>query len=432
MTNMGPSIHFNACLENNSILVYLILGGEVYDVGGVSKYVRELANYLFSAGFYVKTVSRMGRITSINGESFTAIKIGNISRKKLRKHGFSSMYLMFSHLPNPLTTILGTLMLVKDVKKEHNSKKIIHIHDITSSLLIAFITSKIFNIPFLVQIHGFPIKEQKIKLFRENSFLNNFIWFLTKAWYVIAIRLMKHCAMLLVNNKEVRSFYESCGVPSEKLEVVPSAVNLNEFTRYLLSENEARKCLGLSSLRNIVTIGFVGALRPEKNVETLVKAFGEFMKSYPDAKARLIIIGDGPMRPILEKYVKEHNIDGCVFFLGFIPDAYRFLNAIDIFVLPSLSEGSPIALIEAMLCSKAIIASNISAIREIVEDGRETLLFDPYDSEQLKNLMLKLYSNPELREKLGENARRKAEQYDVNVVFPRILEIYQKVLGNKK
>jgi len=338
------------------MLIYLITGGEVYGVGGLSRYVRELANYLSSAGFYVKTISRMGRIASINGESLTAINTGNINRKKLRKNCSSSLSFMLSHLPNPLTTIWGTLMLVKDVKNKHSSKKIIHIHDAASSLLIAFIISKIFNIPFLVQIHGFPIKEQKIKLLKSDFLLNNFIWFLTKTWHVVAVRLMKCCAMLLVNNKEVKSFYESYGVSSEKLQIAPSAIDLNEFTRYLLSEDEARKCLGLSSLKNTVTIGFVGGLRPEKNVETLVKAFGELIRSSPEAKARLIIIGDGPTRPILEEYVKENGIDGCTFFLGHVPDAYKFLNALDIFVLPSLSEGSPLSLIEAMVAGKAIIA----------------------------------------------------------------------------
>ena len=418
-------------MVNTAMLIYLITGSEVYGAGGDSRYIRELASYLSSAGFCIKIISRMGRFTSINSENLTAIKIGNINRKKLREHDSSSLYFMLSHLPNPLTTILGTLMLVRDIKNERNSKKIIHIHDATSSLLIAFVISKIFNIPFLVQIHGFPIKEQQIKLTRENSLLNDFVWFLTRTWHIIAIRLMKRCVMLLVNNKEVKSFYEACGIPSEKLEVVPSAVNLIEFTRHLLSENKARKCLGFPSLKNTIDIGFVGDLKPEKNAETLVKAFGKLIRDIPELKARLIIIGDGPMRLILEEHIKEHGINGCVFFLGYIPDAYRFLNAIDIFVLPSLSEGCPLALLEAMACGKAIIASDIPAIREIVEDGKEALLFDPFSSDQLKEAILKLYHNSELRRELGENAKMKARRYDINVVFPKIVKAYQEVLRNK-
>ncbi len=394
----------------------------------MSRYVRELANYLSGTGFYVKIVSRMGRIVSINTEGLTAIKIGNMDRKKLRKHGSSSLYFMLSHLPNPLTTIWGTLMLVKDVKNEHSFKKIIHVHDTASSLLIALIISKIFNIPFLVQIHGFPIKEQKIKLLRADSLLSNFIWFLTKIWSAVAVRLMKHCTVLLVNNEEVKSFYESYGISSKKLKVVPSAIDLRKFKRHLLSKEEAKEYLGLAHLKNVVIIGFVGALRPEKNVETLVKAFGELMKSLSGVKVHLIIIGDGPMKPNLKKHVKEQGVDCYTSFLGYIPDAYRFLNAIDVFVLPSLSEGSPFSLLEAMACGKAIIASDIPAIREIVEDGKEALLFDPDNPHQLKNLMLTLYNNPKLRKKLGENARRKAKQYDVNIIFRKITQVYNDIL----
>ena len=196
----------------------------------------------------------------------------------------------------------------------------------------------------------------------------------------------------------------------------------------MLPRKEARQHLGLTELENIVTIGYIGGLKPEKNLETLVKAFREFIKSCTEAKVRLIIIGDGPTRPILEEYVKENGIDGCTFFLGHVPDAYKFLNALDIFVLPSLSEGSPLSLVEAMVAGKAIIASDIPAIREIVEDGKEALLFNPHDPQQLKDLILTLYNNLELRKRLGENARRKARQYDVNVVFRKITQIYRDVL----
>jgi glycosyltransferase involved in cell wall biosynthesis len=419
------------------MLIYLITAGEVYDAEGVSRYIRELANYLSSNGFRIKIISRIGRITSISNKNLIASKIDNVNRvdkvdrHKFSKHTSSSLYFRLSHLPNPLTTILGTLVLIRDIINECSSKKIIHVHDVTSSLLIALIASKIFNIPFLVQIHGFPVKEQKIKLSRENSSLNNFLWFLTKVWHDITIRVMKSCAMLLVNNREVKFFYESCGFPSEKLEVIPSALNFNEFEKCLLSKKEAEKCLGLSNLEETVTIGFIGGLRPEKNVEILVKAFGELVKEKPTLKVKLVIIGDGPTKPILEKYVKEYNIDNYTLFLGYIPNAHKFLHIIDIFVLPSLSEGSPIALIEAMACSKAIIASNIPAIKEIVEDGKEALLFDPYSSEQLKEAILKLYHNSELRRAIEENAKKKAKQYDVNIIFSKIVEIYQKVLRIK-
>ena len=407
------------------MLVYLILGGEFYGSGGWAKYVRELAHFLTSRSHRVKIICRMGKTFPDNAK--IDVKLQSEIRSKRKRVPLS--YWM-AHLPNPLTAALGTIRLAREIRRDGGFPKVVHAHDLFSSFLIAFFIGKLLKVPYIIQIHGFPLREWEIKLMRAGPVFGNFIWFLTKMLHTIAVRLIKNgSTLVLINNNEVKSFYESYGISSNKLEVVPSAINLQEHERHLLPRKEAGQRLGLAELED-VTVGYIGGLKPEKNVETLVKAFREFMKSCPRAKARLIIIGDGPTRPILEEYVKKHGIDGCTFFLGYIPNAYRFLNAIDIFVLPSLSEGSPFSLIEAMVAGKAIIASNIPATREMVEDGKEALLFDPHNPQQLKSLILTLYNNPKLREKLGENARRKAKQYDVNVIFPKILQIYKRVLGS--
>jgi len=410
--------------------IYLVFGGEFFDPGGWAKYIRELAYFLNNHGYRVKIVCRMGKIfpyyikmSISDGAKFRQIKV-------ISKHKGMHLSYLLQHLPNLLTVVLGTIRVIREIRYDKVAQKIVHAHDLSSSFFIAYLLWKLIKIPYVVQIHGFPLREGKIKLMNNaNPLLCHLVWFLTKMLHIIAISLIKNSStILLVNNSEVKSFYEQCGIPSDKIKIVPSAINLHEYKNHLLPREDARKILGLAE-SEFVTIGYIGGLKPEKNVETLVKAFEGFVKSCPKAKARLIIIGDGPTRPFLEEYVRERGIENFVSFLGFIPNAYRFLNAIDIFVLPSLSEGSPIALIEAMSSGKAIIASNIPAIKELVEDGKEALLFDPCNPEQLKNLVLKLYNNPELREKLGENAKRKAVQYDINAVFPKILHIYKEAIA---
>jgi len=261
--------------------------------------------------------------------------------------------------------------------------------------------------------------------------LSDFIWILTKMWHNIVINFIRaSSAPVLVNNSEVKSFYESYGVSSDKLKIVSSAVNLQKHEEMLLTAANAETCLGIKG-KNGVTIGYVGGLKPEKNVETLITAFKDFLKNNPEVKATLVIIGDGPMKVLLEGAVKKYNLSGHVLFTGFIPDAYRFLNAIDIFVLPSLSEGSPLALIEAMAAGKAIIASNIPAIREIVRHGEEAILVNPYSVEELKQAILLLYNNPDLRAKLGHKAKERAKLYDVNKVYGEILKVYEELVRRK-
>lgn len=408
------------------MLIYLIMGGEVYGSGGWAKYVRELADYLASRGHHVKILCKVG-------EMFTGRTLGvNTKFQNMRgshRRRSSSLYAMMQHLPNPLTVLFGVIRLIKDFKLEENRQKIIHIHDTSSSLLIALSIRKIFKLPFVIQIHGFPLREQYIKLARAKSPLSNFIWILTKIWHNVVINFIRSSsAPVLVNNSEVESFYKSCGISSDKLRTVSSAINLQKHEEGLLTRVRAETCLGIKRLKNGVTTGYIGGLKPEKNVETLIQAFREFLKDNPEVEAGLVIIGDGLMRDFLEETVKKYDLSSHVLFSGFIPDAYRFLNAIDIFVLPSLSEGSPLSLIEAMAAGKAIIASDIPSIREIVKHDEEAILVDPLDIRALKQAILLLYNNPDLRTKLGRRARERAKLYDVDRVYGQILKVYEELI----
>lgn len=396
------------------------MGGELYGTGGWAKYVRELTNYLVSRGYAVKILCRMGKMYTNMNEVSTDFHFRN-TLVHHHKRGYSIYILM-----QLLSVIFGVIRLVKDIRYEGNCQKILHAHDASSSLLTVLLIKKLFKLPLIIQIHGFPLREQYINLAKSKSLISNFVWFLTRMWHNVAVNLIKTSfAPVLVNNSEVKSFYESCGVPSSQIKIISSAVDLRIYEKELLSKVNALTRLGINELNQKVTFGYIGGLRPEKNVEMLIKAFSDFLKYDAGAKAKLLIIGEGSMKRHLEEKVNENNLRGYVLFFGFIADAYQLLNAIDIFVLPSLSEGSPFSLIEAMAAGKAIIASNIPAIREIVEDGKEALLFNPYIPEQLKEAILKLYHNPELRRKLGQNAEKKVKQYDINVVFPKIIEVYR-------
>ena len=114
---------------------------------------------------------------------------------------------------------------------------------------------------------------------------------------------------------------------------------------------------------------------------------------------------------------------------GFRRDVKRILASIDVFVLPSLSEGCPFSLLEAMAAEKAIIASDIPGIREIVQDGIEALLFEPNNVYLLLQALLRLYYDQELRQRLGNNAKRKALLYDSDVVLRKIIKIYENCLS---
>lgn len=368
----------------------------------------------------------MGKMYS-NGISNSPLRNIQVSHPRAE----TSFYTLVNHLTNPISTVLGLIRMAKDIHHEYRSQKIIHIHDLDSSLLIALSIEKLFKLPFVIQIHGFPLREQYIKLMKEPTVLSNIVWGLTKTWHNLVVRFIRiSSAQVIVNNAEVRAFYESCGILPDKLRVLPSSIDLQKHEKQILHSTDAEEYLGIKRSKNEIIIGYIGGLRPEKNVDALIIAFRDLLRDNPEVKARLVIIGDGPRKTFLEEVVEKNNLGSLVLFLGFIPNAYRFLNALDIFVLPSLSEGSPLSLIEAMVAGKAIIASDLSAMKEIVTNEKEALLVDSHNLGELKRALLRLYGDSKLRKTIGEKAREKAKQYDVNRILPEIIQIYWENLKN--
>ncbi|MCW4005043.1 MAG: glycosyltransferase family 4 protein [Candidatus Bathyarchaeota archaeon] len=405
--------------------IYQIMGSEICKSGGREKYVLELTDFLENHDYAVKILCRMGHI-------YTAQDAMVNSKCETETKFTSNLFVMTQHLPNPLTVVLGVKKLVKEFKNKANCKKVIHVHDISSSVLIGFIVAGIFRSPLLIQIHGLPLREPCIKLRQSQSKASSLIRLLTKIWHTSVVNAISLSSKLvLVNNLEVLSFYQSLGVNRNNLRVVPSAIDVENHKKTLLPSKDALASLGLKPSKDDVVIGFIGRLGPEKNVGLLLKAFAGIAKEYPKINCKLLIIGDGYLKPILKKMAVDYEIDDRTCFAGLLPAAYRFLNAIDIFVLPSLSEGSPVSLIEAMVAGKAIIASNIPGINDIVSSGKEAILIDPYNVEELRHSILLLHNDASLRVQLGYAARTKAQNYDVEPIYGKVLAMYGRHLNNR-
>jgi glycosyltransferase involved in cell wall biosynthesis len=400
------------------MIIYLIIGGEISGTGGLEKYVLGLANYLPKCSIDFKVIYRMGK--TYENLRFEPQKFGEIRHTNL-----TSIFNKLNHLPNFLTIFLSILTIINDLNLQKSQNKIIHVHDISSSFFAGLFISKIFKIPLIVQIHGFPLKEQYIKVTKDRHWFSGFLWFLTKTSHHIALRLLiLFSPIVLVNNQEVKYFYQRYGVRSEKIEIASGAIDLKKYQSEFLSKEEAKSCLKISDLHEF-TIGFIGGLRSEKNIPVLIEAFSKLSVENPGLKASLIIIGDGPMRFSLENLVDKLHLKNRVVFTGFILNAYRVINAIDIFVLPSLSEGSPLCLIEAMASGRCIVASDIPAISEIVTNRQNAILFNPKKPEQLSSILLELSRHSSLRVELGRNAIKVSSQYDNNITFAKIIHLYR-------
>ncbi|MFA7059471.1 MAG: glycosyltransferase family 4 protein [Pedobacter sp.] len=174
-------------------------------------------------------------------------------------------------------------------------------------------------------------------------------------------------------------------------------------------------------------IGYIGRLVKLKNLETLLNSFHILKAERPNV--RLMIVGDGPERSNLESQAKQLGIGEQVEFLGFREDAVAFLKEFDVFVLPSLSEGIPRCIMEAMAASVPVVVSDIPGNRNLVSHGDTGLIFSTDDSCGLAELLVQIMDNPAEAAAMAIRGNRKVEeQYSNRKMAAEYTRLYQELL----
>ena len=174
---------------------------------------------------------------------------------------------------------------------------------------------------------------------------------------------------------------------------------------------------------------YAGRLRTRKAVGVLVEAFAQLLEG---AQARLVVAGDGEHRETLEARVEALGIGGSVRFLGAVPrpEMLRWYGTADVFCLPSLYEGFPLAILEAMAAGLPVVSTTVSGIPEAVEHGVTGLLVPPEDASGLAAALGALVADPELRRSMGDAGRRRvAEEFSISKVCGAYLESWRRLLA---
>jgi len=203
-------------------------------------------------------------------------------------------------------------------------------------------------------------------------------------------------------------------------------VNLNKvkvvYNPVSIKETIDRVTLGYKNFFVFVT---TCRLVPVKNLSTLLAVFKELVSKYPDKKIKLWIVGDGTEKEKLQKQVNDLELNGKVVFWGFQEDVRPYLEAADVFVLPSFSEGFSISLVEAMLCGLPCIVTNQGGPSEIVEHGKSGFLINPQDDCDLKEKMETVLAIPlEDRDLIGKMAQEAGGKYSLENYVKRLMEVY--------
>jgi glycosyltransferase involved in cell wall biosynthesis len=214
-------------------------------------------------------------------------------------------------------------------------------------------------------------------------------------------------------------------IDPSKINVIYNGIDTDRFQSYLTKE-EARDKLGLPA--ESLVIGTVGRLEKPKGQLHLIRAFGKVSEQNPDTK--LVIVGTGSLESSLKSDVSRQRIDDSVIFLGLRRDIPDILRAFDIFVMPSLSEGFPMALLEAMSLALPVIVTPVGGIPELVTDERNGIFVPPADESALAKKILDLSANRPRLTRLGNSAKETIfEKFSASAMVQATEALYKSVLS---
>lgn len=279
---------------------------------------------------------------------------------------------------------------------------IVHAHMPPAELVtrLALIFDK--KTKFVISKHNDEPFAPKIK----NLFLAN--WVGLRASKIICIsdavlNYMKQWANPKLSNRLVRVYY---GIDLARFSKEEKKMELRENSEFV--------------------VGTVARLMPQKSLDTLIKAFAVTLSKKPNAL--LVLVGIGPLETQLKKLASDLGISSSVRWLGARDDVPSILKSLDVFVLPSIYEGFGLVLLEAMSCRVPIIASNVSAIPEVLNHGQCGLLFKPKDVVELSHCIDNFLTSENRENYLNAAWVRVRETFDSQIMAKNTENIYFEIL----
>jgi glycosyltransferase involved in cell wall biosynthesis len=240
--------------------------------------------------------------------------------------------------------------------------------------------------------------------------------------------LSKWTDRIIGNSNAVVDFYRKVGIAPEKLAMIPSGIADEEPPD--VDPAEVRVGLGLEP--GCPLILFAGRLAEQKGVDTLLSSLDLLQHVRPDL--RTLIVGEGPLRGKLEETARAFRLfeDRKVSFLGHREDVPRLLAASDVLVLPSLYEGLPNVVLEAMRFRKPVVATAAPGTTEVVADGLTGLLVPLRDPVNLARAIRRVIEEDGLARTLGEAGRARVEaEFGVGLMVERFASLYEELARGK-
>lgn len=283
-----------------------------------------------------------------------------------------------------------------------NNVKILHCHGFKADA-IAIIASLINKCKVVSTPHGWSLeKDLKLRIYEQ---FDRFLF-----------RFMDN---ILPLSPQLYSEIASKRRLANKTKLILNAIDITEID----SIDKPRR-----SDNSVFLIGYIGQLIERKNLFLLLKAIK--LLSMKRKRFRLIVVGDGHLRSSLEEEVIRLGIDSYVRFYGFRRDALKLLKSLELLILPSLMEGIPRCVMEAMAAMVPVAASDMAGNKELISHGKTGLLFDPYNEDELVQRIIYIMDNKEDTALMVQKARKRIEEQYSNLrMFEEYTKIYDSLLN---
>jgi glycosyltransferase involved in cell wall biosynthesis len=254
-------------------------------------------------------------------------------------------------------------------------------------------------------------------------------WLKSRSLRAIEWCLARAADRLVTVSQEVKNDLVSYGIAAaEKITVIPLGFELEPFRRANQLSGEFRRELGLNADQKLV--GIVGRLFPIKNHALFLDAAA--LVSKQDPRAWFVVVGDGVLRPGLENQAVRLGIKDRVIFTGWRRDLPRICADLDLLVVSSDNEGTPVSAIEAMAAGCPVVATKVGGLPDLVEDRRTGLLVAPRNAEALSAAVLELLLNPAMARELAKDAQRSVRQrFEIGRLLGDLHRLYDEILTAK-
>jgi glycosyltransferase involved in cell wall biosynthesis len=271
-----------------------------------------------------------------------------------------------------------------------------------------------FHTQYWEYTHYIPFPQETIQEFLKNA---------VHRWLR---EFMQKCQHIIIPSESLKDIlFRDYGL-HERYSVIPTGTDLEPFLNA-----DGKSLRSKNGWQDETVLISVGRLAPEKNWDTLVRAFAKVHEKHPET--RLVLIGDGTARSSLEELAAELGISERVTFTGAVPfqEIPRYLKAADVFAFASVTETQGLVTIEAMAAGLPVVAVNGPGTRDIVEPGKQGFLVEN-DPDALAKGINKLLSDRQRIKRMSNSALKKARTFDVNQLGKQLLGVYEKAIQDKK